>query len=386
MACSGMTTIAYGGMTTTCPTLHAIQGFPILQKHFHGASTSLRVFSDKHLGLRGRYSKEQLSSYGEAVSVCRASSRIVPLIDLPEEKKKVMEFDLNNYMHAKAVAVNEALDKAVPLRFPEKLHESMRYSVLSGGKRVRPILCIAACELVGGTQELAMPVACAIEMIHVMSLLHDDLPCLDNDDIRRGKPTNHKVFGEGTALLAGVALLAVAIEHVAVSTSKTVGSDRVLRMVCELGRTTGSQGVMGGQFLDLVSEGDASVDLETLEWIHNHKTGVLLECSVVCGAIIGGASEDEIWRIRRYANCLGLLFQVVDDILDVTKSSEELGKTAGKDLMSDKATYPKLMGLEKANEFTIELLKRAKGELSYFDPVKAAPLLGLADFIAFRQK
>eukprot|EP00253_Pinus_taeda_P005747 PITA_05747 len=261
-----------------------------------------------------------------------------------------MEFDLNEYMHAKAVAVNEALDKAVPLRFPEKLHESIHYSVLSGGKRVRPILCIAACELVGGTQELAMPVSCAIQMIHVMLLLHDDLPCLDNDDIRRGKPTNHKVFGEGTALLAGVALLAVAIEHVAVSTR------------------------------------DASIDLETLEWIHNHKTGVLLECSVVCGAIIGGASEDEISRIRRYANCLGLLFQILDDILDVTKSSEELGKTAGKDLVSDKATYPKLMGLEKAKEFAIELLKRAKGELSYFDPVKAAPLFGLADFIAFRKK
>jgi geranylgeranyl diphosphate synthase type II len=328
----------------------------------------------------------KLSSCRDAASSCRSSNTIVQLLDLSEEVKTVVEFDFNKYMHAKAISVNEALDRAVPLRFPQKLHESMRYSILSGGKRVRPVLCIAACELVGGTEELAMPIACAIEMIHVMTLLHDDMPCLDNDDIRRGKPTNHKVFGEGTALIAGVALLSVAFEHIAVSTSKTVGNDRILRMVSELGRTTGSQGIMGGQFLDLVSEGDASVDLQTLQWIHVHKTAVLLESSVVCGAIIGGASEDEIERIRRYASCVGILFQVVDDILDVTKSSEELGKTAGKDLMSDKATYPKLMGLEKSKEFSIELLDRAKEELSYFDPAKTAPLLALADYIAFREK
>nr|AGM34857.1 geranylgeranyl diphosphate synthase [synthetic construct]AQY56779.1 GFPP synthase [synthetic construct] len=294
-------------------------------------------------------------------------------------------FDFNEYMKSKAVAVDAALDKAIPLEYPEKIHESMRYSLLAGGKRVRPALCIAACELVGGSQDLAMPTACAMEMIHTMSLIHDDLPCMDNDDFRRGKPTNHKVFGEDTAVLAGDALLSFAFEHIAVATSKTVPSDRTLRVISELGKTIGSQGLVGGQVVDITSEGDANVDLKTLEWIHIHKTAVLLECSVVSGGILGGATEDEIARIRRYARCVGLLFQVVDDILDVTKSSEELGKTAGKDLLTDKATYPKLMGLEKAKEFAAELATRAKEELSSFDQIKAAPLLGLADYIAFRQ-
>uniref|UniRef100_A0A0C9RWQ8 TSA: Wollemia nobilis Ref_Wollemi_Transcript_8095_2245 transcribed RNA sequence n=1 Tax=Wollemia nobilis TaxID=56998 RepID=A0A0C9RWQ8_9CONI len=304
-----------------------------------------------------------------------------------EEKKKlqVLDIDFKAYMKSKAMAVNEALDKAVPSRHPEKIHEAMRYSLLAGGKRVRPALCIAACELVGGTEELAMPTACALEMIHTMSLIHDDLPCMDNDDFRRGNPTNHKVFGENTAVLAGDALLSFAFEHIAVATSKTVPPDRTLRVICELGKAIGSQGLVGGQVVDISCEGDASVDLNTLEWIHIHKTAVLLECAVVSGGILGGASEDEIGKMRRYARCVGLLFQVVDDILDVTKSSAELGKTAGKDLLTDKTTYPKLMGLEKAREFAAELLNRAKEELSSFDPIKAAPLLGLADYIAFRQ-
>jgi len=238
---------------------------------------------------------------------------------------------------------------------------------------------------VGGTEELAMPTACALEMIHTMSLIHDDLPCMDNDDLRRGKPTNHKVFGQGTALLAGDALHAFAFEHIVAFTSKSVGSDGILRAVTELARATGPQGIMGGQIVDIASERDAFVDLQTLEWIHIHKTAVLFECATVCGAIIGGASGDEIERIRRFARYLGLLFQVVDDILDVTKSSEDLGKTAGKDLVSDKATYPKLMGLEKAKGFSLELLNKAKEELSCFDPMKAAPLFGLADYMALRQ-
>lgn len=307
------------------------------------------------------------------------------MANLPDRAERVVEFDFKEYMLSKALAVNEALNKAIPLTHPEKIHESMRYSLLAAGKRVPPVLCLATCELLGGTQELAMPSACAMEMINTMSLIHDDLPCMDNDDLRRGKPSNHKVFGEGTALVGGVALHSFAFEHIAESTSKTVGNDRILRVICEVGRAGGSQGIMGGQSVDLASERDASVDLETLEWIHTHKTGALLECSAVCGAIIAGALEDEIERIRRFARCIGLLFQVVDDILDVTKSSEEIGKTAGKDLVSDKATYPKLMGLEKAKEFTVELLKRGKEELCFFDPTKVAPLLGLADYIAFRE-
>nr|ACA21458.2 geranyl diphosphate synthase 2 [Picea abies]AMK97470.1 geranyl disphosphate synthase [synthetic construct] len=351
---------------------------------FHGVSTSLGSSTSKHLGLRGHLKKELLS-HRLLLSSTRSSKALVQLADLSEQVKNVVEFDFDKYMHSKAIAVNEALDKVIPPRYPQKIYESMRYSLLAGGKRVRPILCIAACELMGGTEELAMPTACAIEMIHTMSLIHDDLPYIDNDDLRRGKPTNHKVFGEDTAIIAGDALLSLAFEHVAVSTSRTLGTDIILRLLSEIGRATGSEGVMGGQVVDIESEGDPSIDLETLEWVHIHKTAVLLECSVVCGAIMGGASEDDIERARRYARCVGLLFQVVDDILDVSQSSEELGKTAGKDLISDKATYPKLMGLEKAKEFADELLNRGKQELSCFDPTKAAPLFALADYIASRQ-
>lgn len=293
------------------------------------------------------------------------------------------DFRFDEYMNTKAISVNKALDDAIPLQDPIKIHEAMRYSLLAGGKRVRPMLCIASCELVGGDESLAMPMACALEMIHTMSLIHDDLPCMDNDDLRRGKPTNHKVYGEETAVLAGDALLSLAFEHVAAKTSN-VSASRVVRAIAELASSVGSQGLVAGQIVDLISEGE-QVDLNHLEYIHVHKTSKLLEAAVVCGAIMGGANESEIERMRNYAKCIGLLFQVVDDILDVTKSSEELGKTAGKDLATDKATYPKLMGLERAKKFADELVAMATEELSHFDAVKAAPLYHLANYIAYRQ-
>ncbi|XP_027077557.1 geranylgeranyl pyrophosphate synthase 7, chloroplastic-like [Coffea arabica] len=293
------------------------------------------------------------------------------------------DFRFDEYMNTKAISVNKALDDAIPLQEPIKIHEAMRYSLLAGGKRVRPMLCIASCELVGGDESLAMPMACALEMIHTMSLIHDDLPCMDNDDLRRGKPTNHKVYGEETAVLAGDALLSLAFEHVAAKTGN-VQASRVVRAIAELASSVGSQGLVAGQIVDLSSEGE-QVDLNHLEYIHVHKTSKLLEAAVVCGAIMGGANEAEIERMRKYAKCIGLLFQVVDDILDVTKSSEELGKTAGKDLATDKATYPKLMGLERAKKFADELVAMATEELSHFDAVKAAPLYHLANYIAYRQ-
>ncbi|XP_041003370.1 geranylgeranyl pyrophosphate synthase, chloroplastic-like [Juglans microcarpa x Juglans regia] len=287
------------------------------------------------------------------------------------------------YMATKAKKVNKALSEAVPLQHPLKIHEAMRYSLLSSGKRVRPILCIASCELVGGDESLAMPVSCAAEMIHTMSLIHDDLPCMDNDDLRRGKPTNHKVFGEETAVLAGDALLSLAFEHVAAKTTK-VSPDRVIQAIVELGSAVGSEGLVAGQVMDLCSEG-TEVNLSELEYIHVHKTAKLLEASAVCGVIMAGGNVIEIEKVRNYARCVGLLFQVVDDILDVTKSSEELGKTAGKDLASDKATYPKLMGIDKANKFARILADQAMQELAYFEPTKAAPLCYLADYIANRK-
>ncbi|XP_071703387.1 geranylgeranyl pyrophosphate synthase 7, chloroplastic-like [Rutidosis leptorrhynchoides] len=297
---------------------------------------------------------------------------------------KEFEFKFDTYMTEKAILVNKALDEAVPLQHPIKIHEAMRYSLLAGGKRVRPILCLASCDIVGGTQSSALAMALAVEMVHTMSLIHDDLPCMDNDDLRRGKPTNHKVYGDDTAVLAGDALLSLAFEHLA---SRTVGvaPERVVQAISELGSAVGSLGLVAGQIVDISSEGQQDVDLDELEYIHVHKTAKLLEAAVVGGAVLGGGTSDDVERVRKYARCIGLLFQVVDDILDVTKSSEELGKTAGKDLISDKATYPKLMGLEKAKEFASELVEKAVNELSYFDSGRAAPLYHLAHYIADRQ-
>ncbi|RYQ80321.1 hypothetical protein Ahy_Scaffold1g106816 isoform A [Arachis hypogaea] len=231
-------------------------------------------------------------------------------------------------MLRKADTVNKALDAAIAMKEPEKIYEAMRYSLLAGGKRVRPLLCIAACELVGGDEETALAAACAVEMIHTMSLIHDDLPCMDNDDLRRGKPTNHKAFGE----------------DIAVST-KGVSPTRVVRAIA----------------------------------------AALLEAAVVLGGIMGGGNDDEVENLRLFARSIGLLFQVVDDILDVTKSSEQLGKTAGKDLVADKVTYPKLLGIEKSKEFARKLNQDALQYLAGFDEDKAAPLVALANFIANRQ-
>ena len=295
-------------------------------------------------------------------------------------------FDYKKYLTEKAIAVNKALDEAVPVVYPELIHESMRYSLLAGGKRVRPMLCLAACEIVGGVPAAAMPSACAVEMIHTMSLIHDDLPCMDNDDLRRGVPTNHRVYGESIAVLAGDALLTLAFQHVAAATpAELVPAARTLRAVAELARRVGSHGLVAGQVADMQLTGAEEVGLEQLEYIHRKKTAALLDAAVVMGAVVGGASEEQIERLSKYANCVGLLFQVVDDILDVTKSSEELGKTAGKDLAADKTTYPKLLGLEKSREFAGRLNKQAKEQLSEFDQEKAAPLLFLADFIAYRE-
>lgn len=305
-------------------------------------------------------------------------------IKASEEKMHQEIFNFKGYMIEKANTVNKALDDAVTLKNPPMIHEAMRYSLLAGGKRVRPMLCIAACELVGGDISNAMPAACAVEMIHTMSLIHDDLPCMDNDDLRRGKPTNHKVFGEDVAVLAGDSLLAFAFEYVATSTTG-VAPARILAAVGELAKSIGTEGLVAGQVVDLSSTGKTNVGLDQLEFIHIHKTAALLEASVVLGAILGGGSEEEIEKLRRFARCIGLLFQVVDDILDVTKSSEELGKTAGKDLVTDKVTYPKLLGLDKAREFAEKLNSDAKAQLSEFDPNKAAPLIALADYIAYRE-
>ena len=284
-------------------------------------------------------------------------------------------------------AIEEALSESVPEMYPERLHESMRYSLLAGGKRIRPCLTIAACELMGGTMEIAMPTACALEMIHTMSLIHDDLPSMDNDDFRRGKPTNHVVYGEEMAILAGDALLSHAFEHIGRATPAEVPADRTLRVIVDVGKSVGSEGLVGGQVVDIMSEGaDADeVTLETLKYIHAHKTGALLEVAVTSGAILAGAGEEDVERLGKYAQLIGLAFQVVDDILDCTQTSEQLGKTAGKDEAVGKATYPSLVGLEESRKIADDLITEAKEILADYDPKLAAPLLGLADYIKNRQ-
>ncbi|MGC9527148.1 MAG: geranylgeranyl diphosphate synthase CrtE [Limnospira sp.] len=306
------------------------------------------------------------------------------MTDTNEQTTVVREtaFDLSAYLTGQKVRVEAALDASIQVTYPEKIYESMRYSLMAGGKRLRPILCLATCELLGGTEPMAMPTACALEMIHTMSLIHDDLPAMDNDDYRRGKLTNHKVYGEDVAILAGDGLLAYAFEFVARET-RDVPPQRVLEAIARLGRAVGAAGLVGGQVVDLESEGSSDVSERTLTYIHTHKTGALLEACVVCGAILAGASENEVERLSHYAQNIGLAFQIVDDILDITATQEELGKTAGKDLQANKATYPSLWGLEESRRQAQRLVEEAKAELAPFGE-GAAPLSAIADFITRR--
>jgi geranylgeranyl diphosphate synthase, type II len=290
-------------------------------------------------------------------------------------------FDLKAYLAERQPMVESFLDLSLPHQYPETIYGSMRYSLLAGGKRLRPILCIAACELLGGSITNAMPTACALEMFHTMSLIHDDLPAMDNDDVRRGKPTNHKVYGDAIAILAGDGLLAYAFEYV-VSKTKDVAIDRILEVIRILGRAMGD--LVLGQVVDLESEGNPNISMETLTYIHNHKTSALLEASVLSGGILGGASDNDRARLLTYSKNIGLAFQIIDDILDITATSEELGKSAGKDLTSEKATYPKLWGIEESRRQANELVSEAKAAIvSYGD--RALPLMAIADYITARK-
>jgi geranylgeranyl diphosphate synthase, type II len=300
------------------------------------------------------------------------------------DRQQSSGFNLNIYLKQQQESIERALDSSLEIERPEKIYEAMRYSLLAGGKRLRPILCLATCQLTGGTVEMAMPTACALEMIHTMSLIHDDLPAMDNDDYRRGKLTNHKIYGEDIAILAGDGLLAYAFEYVATQT-KDVPYDRLIQVIARLGRTVGAAGLVGGQVLDLESEGKLDISAETLTFIHTHKTGALLEASVVCGAIIAGAGEGEIAKLSEYAQNIGLAFQIIDDILDITATDEQLGKTAGKDLRAQKATYPSLWGLERSKAEAQGLIDRAIEQLEAYGDL-AIPLKAIANFIVARDR
>jgi geranylgeranyl diphosphate synthase, type II len=297
-------------------------------------------------------------------------------------KSPTTTFDLAAYLTDRQPLVETALDHAVKPGYPDTIYAAMRYSLLAGGKRLRPILCLASCEAIGGNLELAMPTACALEMIHTMSLIHDDLPAMDDDDYRRGKLTNHKVYGEDIAILAGDGLLAYAFEYIATQT-QGVSADRVLKAIAHLARAVGADGLVGGQVVDLESEGK-DISVETLTYIHNHKTGALLEACVICGAVLAGATEAEIAKLSQFAQKIGLAFQIIDDILDITATQAELGKTAGKDLQAQKATYPKLWGLEESKRQADQLVADAKSILAEFGD-RAIPLQALADYITDRK-
>jgi geranylgeranyl diphosphate synthase type II len=293
-------------------------------------------------------------------------------------------FDIELYLKERADFVQSALDRTVVLdeQPGAQLLEAMRYSLLAGGKRLRPILVIAACEAVGGKAEDALGLACALEMIHTYSLIHDDLPCMDDDDLRRGRPTNHKVYGEAMATLAGDALLTDAFKVVARSSQISVPAAVVIEVIAELAEAAGSAGMVIGQALDILSEGK-STDLATLEYLHARKTGALFLASVRGGAMLGGADRGQIEALSAYGRALGLAFQVIDDLLDVVASTEQLGKRTHKDDAHGKATYPALMGVDKSRLFAYQLKDRAIEALSAFDE-GARPLRELARYVVER--
>jgi len=265
----------------------------------------------------------------------------------------------------------------------KKIFEAMNYSLNAGGKRLRPILVLEACGLVNGNEKIAQDFACALEMIHTYSLIHDDLPAMDDDDLRRGKPTNHKVYGEGIAILAGDGLLNYAYEKMIQSSLKhPENAEQCLRAIGEVAKYSGVHGMIGGQVVDLESENKA-VDIDTVDFIHKHKTAALIIGSMRCGAIIGGASEKELEIITTYAEKIGLAFQIVDDILDIVGDQEKLGKDIGSDQENHKSTYPSLLGLDESRSIARKLIKESKETIEHFG-TKAEFLIELSDFLASR--
>jgi geranylgeranyl diphosphate synthase, type II len=298
----------------------------------------------------------------------------------------VSAFDLEAYLKERRLMVDAALDHFLPGEEtqPPSVHRAMRYSVLAGGKRLRPILVIAGAEVVGAAPSAVIPTACAMELIHTYSLIHDDLPAMDNDDYRRGRLTNHKVFGDAIAILAGDALLTYAFQLVAQNaTVPGVNPAVVCDVVAEIADAAGTRGMVGGQVVDIESEGK-TVTAEQLEYIHIHKTAALLRVSLVAGARLGGADAAALAAVADAGQSLGLAFQIVDDILDVEGSLETLGKTAGSDERKQKVTYPALHGIEASRREARRLIERTKSRLGVFG-ARSAPLCALADFVVERK-
>ena len=295
--------------------------------------------------------------------------------------------DLKAYLSEKKAMVDKALEAYMPE--PEgpasDVINAMKYSLFAGGKRLRPILCIAGTEAVGGTEKDCLPVACALELIHTYSLIHDDLPIMDDDDLRRGRPTNHKVFGEAVALLAGDGLLTEAFKLMTKDDfTKHVVPQVLLKVISLISHASGCQGMVGGQVVDIQSEGKA-VDLSIVKFIHTHKTGALISASVVSGAILGRGNDSQLQAIISYGRKIGLAFQISDDILDIEGDTKALGKKAGADEKKGKITYPFVLGLKRSKEIQSQLVEAAVESLQPFDHT-ADPLRLIAQYIIERKK
>jgi len=290
--------------------------------------------------------------------------------------------NLKTYLTTHRVLVDKALDGFLPKATvkPATIHKAMRYSLFAGGKRLRPILCLAAAEACGGDPTAALPAACSVECIHTYSLIHDDLPCMDNDDFRRGKPTSHKVFGEGLAVLAGDALLTMAFEILA--QSKTRGRHSCGSLITELASASGSRLLIAGQVADLENEGK-KVSGRELQFIHRCKTAALLASSIRLGAMSANATEKKLEALTEFGQSMGLAFQIIDDILDITQTSEKLGKSAGKDVAAGKATYPAIFGMERSRKEARRLTQAATEALKPFGK-QAVTLQAIADYLLDR--
>jgi geranylgeranyl diphosphate synthase, type II len=293
------------------------------------------------------------------------------------------KLDLKSYLETRRKIVDKALLGYLPpsTHWPEKLHESMRYSLCAGGKRLRPILVIATAEAVGKNYETVLPVACAMEMIHTYSLIHDDLPAMDDDDLRRGQATNHKVFGEAVAILAGDSLLTEAFHTIAKS-AHNGDAAATLEVIRRIAKASGSEGMAGGQALDLFSE-KKKISVQELERLHRHKTGKLIQVSVEAGAIMGGASPKQLEALSTYGECIGLSFQIADDVLDI-EGGAEIGKDIGSDVANEKATYPSILGLEESKRLAHEFTEKALSALQDFDH-RADPLREIARYVVYRK-
>jgi len=278
--------------------------------------------------------------------------------------------------------INEYLDKYLEIRYPQTLWEAMRYSVLAKGKRIRPLLVLESARVCGGDINNAIPTACAIEMLHCQSLIHDDLPCMDNDDYRRGQLTNHKVYGEAAAVLAGDALLSLAPQIILNHTPKTVDKAILMQILDEFLKAAGAVGIVGGQVVDIESE-NKKIDIDTFNYIIQHKTGELFKFSTRAGALLSGAEQDKIDALTYYGEQLGYAFQIADDILDVTGTIEEIGKTPGKDIKLNKNTYISMYGIDKARNDLKQICGLATCKL-LDNGINSQLLLNLADSIVMK--